>query len=111
MTIENMMEEYKMGIFTGTETLFFFAGALTTLLIVGLIYLQKKYTIKWYSNSLAGIGIFLIIFTLLWSVSSIQEGEPQAANMGLLVFGVPALLIFGITRKLISKDSKLVKKA
>ena len=71
--------------------------------------MQKKYTMKWYSNTLAGIGIFLIIFTLLWSVSSVLEGEPQAANMGLLVFGIPSLLLFGATQRLVNKDSKKAK--
>ena len=100
-----------MGIFTGIEIVFFFAGVLSTLLTVGLIYMQKRYVVKWYSNILAGIGIFLIVFTLLWSVSSVLEGEPQAANMGLLVFGVPALLLLGVSRRLISKDSKIIKNA
>ena len=97
-----------MGIFTGIEVLFFWSGVISTLLVLGLVYLSKKYTFNWYSWVLSGLGAFLIIFTLLWSVSSVLEGEPQAANMGLLVFGTPVLILFGITQRLVRKDSGLV---
>lgn len=90
-----------MGIFNGIEILFFALGVISTLLILVLIYMNKKYTFKWYSWVLSILGIFLIVFTIGWSVSSILEGETQAANMGLLAFGLPALIILGITRKLV----------
>jgi hypothetical protein len=88
-----------MGIFTGSEMLFFFLGSLTTLLVGGLLYLQRIYDVRWFGNILAGTGIFLLVFTIAWSVSSVLEGEPQAANMGLLIFGMPALLLMALSRR------------
>lgn len=92
-----------MGIFAGIEVLFYFLGVMTLLLIFGLIRLNKKYTFQWFTWVLAITAVFLFVFTIAWSASSILEGEPRAANMGLLVFGAPVLIIFGITKRLLTK--------
>jgi multisubunit Na+/H+ antiporter MnhG subunit len=92
-----------MGIFSGIEILFFVLGAMTVLLIFGLIRMKKTYTMDWKAVTLAGIGIFLVVFCTAWSVSSVLEGEPQAASMGLLVFGLPVLVVFGVFRRIIKK--------
>lgn len=38
-------------------------------------------------------GGLLLLFSVAWSVSSVFEGEPRSASMGMLIFGVPALLL------------------
>ncbi len=98
------MEVYKMGVFTGIEILFFIMGILATLSVQVRIKLNQKYNIAWHIKAIAGTGAFLLIFTLGWSVSSLLEGEIQAANVGLLMFGLPALILFGVTRKLITTN-------
>lgn len=95
-----------MNIFTGIEILFFFLGVMTTLLVLWLIHLHKKHQFNWYLWTLTIIGAFLAVFTVAWSVSSVLEGEPQAANMGILVFGLPVLIIFGVTNRLLIKLKK-----
>jgi hypothetical protein len=92
-----------MGILNGIEGLFFILGGLSILSILGLVYLNKNYILSLWILLLAGLGAFLLIFTIAWSGSSILEGEPQAASMGLLCFGLPVLIIFGICRRLISR--------
>ena len=92
-----------MGIFTGIEVLFFWLGVMSTMLVVWLIQLNKKHHFNWYIWTLTIIGAFLAVFTVAWAVSSVLEGEPQAANMGILVFGLPVLIIFGITHRLLKK--------
>ena len=89
-----------MGIFTGNEMLFILTGVIMTLFIWLLSALNKKYSFRWHTWLLGLCGGFMFVFALLWAVSSILEGEPQAANMGLVIFGVPALLLFGIGFKL-----------
>ena len=101
----------EMGIFNGSEALFYLLGALTLALVFGLIYMHKIYNFKWYATLLAALGIFQTVFTMAWWISSIQEGEPQAGNMGLLAFGVPALLLLGITQRLITKRKAVIKVA
>ena len=92
-----------MGIFDGTETLFFGLGVLTTLLFGGLALLHRVYAIRWFADVMASTGILLLVFSLAWAVSSVLEGEPQAANMGLLVFGLPALLLMGLSRRFMAR--------
>ena len=99
------MEAYNMGVFTGIELLFFFMGILAALSVLAIIKLNQKYNFVWYTWAIAGTGAFLLIFTLGWSVSSLVEGEIQAANMGLLIFGLPALILFGVTRRLITANN------
>jgi len=93
-----------MGIFTGTEILFFILGALTVLLGGGLVYIKKQRNLNWQAMGLAGLGAFLVLFCIAWSVSSVLEGEPQAANMGVLVCGSPVLVIVGILNRMMKKS-------
>ena len=98
----------EMGIFNGSESLFYLLGALTLALVFGLIYMHKIYNFKWYATLLAALGIFQTVFTMAWWISSIQEGEPQAGNMGLLAFGALAMVrrrsrrIWSISRPAVS---------
>ena len=91
-----------MGIFSGIEMLFYALGVLSTLLVIGLVQLNKKYRLQWHVWLTSATGAFLIVFAIAWSVSSVLEGEVQAANMGLLFFGLPALILFGLTKKLLN---------
>lgn len=50
-------------------------------------------------------GGLLLLFTAAWAVSSVFEGEPRSASMGILVFGVPALLLVVLGWRNISKIS------
>ena len=95
-----------MGIFNGVEILFFILGAMTVLLINGIIFLRKRYPLRLSAVLLAGLGSLLLIFTVAWSVSSIIEGETRSAGMGILVFGVQALICFALTRQLVAKEMK-----
>ena len=95
-----------MGVFEGIEILFFVLGALSVLLCGGLVRLRTKFNLKWPAMALAGCGAFLLLFCVAWSASSVLEGEPQAANLGLLVFGTPVLLIFGAIRRMIKKNAE-----
>lgn len=93
-----------MGIFTGTEVLFFALGALSAVLAGGLFYARQRFCLDAKAMVLGGTGAFLLLFCIAWSVSSVLEGEAQAANLGLLVFGSPVLVIFGILNRMIKKQ-------
>ena len=82
-----------------TEWLFFFLGMLTTAGMGGMVYIKLKYAATGRSLALAGTALFLIIFTLAWFGSSIIENEHQAANMGLLFFGLPGILCLALALK------------
>ena len=82
-----------------TEWMFFFLGMLTAAGMGGMAFLKLKYAANGRCLALAGLALFLIIFTLAWSVSSIIENEHQAANMGLLFFGLPGILCLALALK------------
>ncbi len=77
--------------------IFSLMGVLGGLAIFFLGYINVHYHCPWYGNILGVIAAVLIIFTVGWYGSSMVEGESRAANMGLLVFGLPALLLIGLT--------------
>jgi hypothetical protein len=97
---ENTTEAFEMGIFTGNEILFFFTGVLVVGLAVLIVMMNKKRPFKWptWVTSITGGG--MLIFAMNWAISSILEGEAQAANVGLMVFGIPALILIGVTVKM-----------
>jgi len=95
-----------MGIFEGIEVLFFSLGVVTTLAVVGMIYLAQKYKLDWKMYATSITGIFLGIFAIAWSVSSVLEGEPRAASMGMVVFGLPSLAFLGFFRRILLAGNK-----
>ncbi len=95
-----------MDVFTGNEILFLFTGALIVAFAWILTWLRKKYAIRWPALVVAFLGCFQVLFAFQWAVSSILERETQAANMGLLLFGLPGLLLLGIAGKLVRKGAK-----
>ncbi|BAX82197.1 hypothetical protein [Labilibaculum antarcticum] len=90
-------------IFTGIETLFYLLGIITTLFVMGLLKYNKELKFNALSWALLGTGSFLCIFCIAWSVSSVLEGVPRAASMGLVIFGIPSLLFLLLGRKVALK--------
>nr|WP_320119588.1 hypothetical protein [uncultured Marinifilum sp.] len=93
-------------VFTGTETLFYLLGVITTLFILGLIKYNKELKFNALSWALLGTGGFLFIFCIAWSVSAVLEGVPRAASMGLVVFCIPSIFMLLLGRKIAIKKSK-----
>lgn len=93
-----------LNIFTGVEILFFMLGVVTTLSVMGLVLLQKRYQLDWKSWMTLIIGTILLIFSIAWSISSVLEGEPRAASMGLVFFGIPGLIILLLGRRFVAKS-------
>jgi len=87
-------------IFSGIELLFFFLGFLSCLMITGVFQLNKRNRLDWKSWISIGLGAFLLLFCIAWSASSVLEGEPRAASMGMVVFGIPALILLTLGLRL-----------
>ena len=90
-------------IFAGIELLFFMLGVITTLSIIGIVKLYKTYQLDWKSWMTLLIGIFLAVFAIAWAVSSVLEGEPRAASMGVVFFGIPGIIILLLGRRFVVK--------
>lgn len=87
-------------IFTGIEILFFLLGVITTLGIATVVFYNRKFKFNIGAWASIGMGVFLFIFSIAWSVSSILEGEPRASSMGMLVFGIPSIILLILGRRL-----------
>lgn len=94
-----------MGIFNGIEMLFFFLGVITTCGVFGLIHLKQKINAGLPGMALSLIGFMLLVFNIAWSMSSILEKEHQAANMGMIFFGLPAVLFIGLAWKTVLREN------
>ena len=79
--------------------LWFFLGALLVVTIVGLRSWINANNVSLTVAAWLGliVGALLFFFTIAWCVTSIVEGETQAAMMGMLFFGVPAIIVLVLT--------------
>ncbi len=93
-----------MSIFTGSEVLFFFLGALFTLAAGGGVLIARKFALNWQAWTLGVLGTLLALFTVGWSVSSFLEGEPTAGVVGMLLFGFPALVLLILAYRVTPKS-------
>jgi len=92
-------------IFNGIEILFFMLGVITESCIIMAIYYNRKLKFDWSTWLTLGLGLFLLIFCIAWSCSSILEGEPRAASMGMIVFGLPSLILLVLGRRFALKKT------
>ncbi|ADJ26787.1 reductive dehalogenase anchoring protein [Dehalogenimonas lykanthroporepellens BL-DC-9] len=78
-------------------------GLLLGALLIWLIsFLKDKgITMKWYEWVIGLIGVALLLFTIQNYVGSLAELEPTAANMFLLVTGLPAVILLVVTWQLV----------
>lgn len=90
-------------VFTGIEVLFFILGIMTTLFVVGLIKYNSELKFKALTWTALSLGAFLCIFCVAWSVSSVLEGVPRAASMGLVIFGIPSIVLLLLGRRMALK--------
>jgi hypothetical protein len=65
-----------------------------------LVYtLSKKYNLGVIGLGSLTTGLFLILFTVAWSVGSVLEGVPRAASMGIVFFAMPGIILLTFTAK------------
>lgn len=72
--------------------MWFTIGFLVAVLAFGTFKLRKKGA-NWKTFLPGILGVLTFIFGLAWSISSVIEGEPQSAAMGLVFFGAPGILL------------------
>lgn len=87
----------------------FILGAFIILFVWGLTSWKSKTQIRlsWISWLGIIIAALLALFTIAWSITSIIEGETQAAGMGLLIFGILTFVAIALTRKRIIRDNRI----
>ena len=84
----------------------FLLGLVSAGIVYFLYGFSKKQRLDWISWAGLIMGIFSILFSIAWAVGSVLEGEPRAASMGLLMFGLSGIIILTITARFIRSGSK-----
>jgi hypothetical protein len=66
----------------------------------------KDITVKWYEWLIGAIGLLLLLFTIQNFAGSLVELESTAANMFLLVTGLPALILLAVAWQLVARRQR-----
>ena len=75
-------------------------------LAVALWSNNRGVSIKWYDWLIGVIGLLLLLFTVQNFFGSNSELEPTAANLFLLVTGLPAIILMAVAWQLITRRSR-----
>jgi len=67
----------------------------------------QKIRVVWYDWLIGALALVLALLALQNFFGSLEELEPQAAWMLLLMFGVPALLLAGVTGFLVWRQNRV----
>ena len=88
--------------------MWFSLGALAVMIFWGVKSWFGRRQAKLSLLSWSGIvvAVVFILFTLAWFFTSLVENEIQAARAGLIVFGGMSLVLFGLARYLVARDTK-----
>ena len=78
-------------------------GLVLGALLIWLVSFMKSkgMAFRWYEWIIGIIGLALLLFTIQNYFGSQAELEPKAANMFLLVTGLPAVIFLAITWQLV----------
>jgi hypothetical protein len=76
-------------------------GVLTGFAAYASFLLSRKYSLSWLSLAGLGAGVVLVLFSVAWSVGAVLEGVPRAGSMGMLLFGLPGIVVLTLTGRLI----------
>ena len=80
-------------------------GALTGGVLYGMYLFSEKFVLNWLSWFGLGVGTGLILFSIAWGVGAVLEGVPRAGSMGILLFGLPGLIVLTLTiRHILSQE-------
>jgi hypothetical protein len=66
----------------------------------------KDVAVKWYEWLIGALGLVLLLFTIQNFVGSIAEIESTAANMFLLVTGLPAIILMAVSWQLVARRQR-----
>jgi hypothetical protein len=77
-------------------------GAISCTIVYGLYVLSQKQRLSWLDWTGLVLGAILILFAIAWSVGAVLEGVPRAGSMGMLLFGLPGIVITTLTLRFVS---------
>jgi uncharacterized membrane protein len=85
------------------------AIAAAFLFLMAGFFKSKGHTVKWYAWLTGIIGVVLVLFTAQNYFGSQAEFWPKAANLFLVIGGLPALIFLVVTWQLIVRSKQTAK--
>lgn len=89
--------------------MWFIIGVAVGLLLLWVV-MSKKIQMRWYEWLIGIVGLALLLFTVLVTTTSYAEDEPKAAQMFMLVMGIPSVVLMVLAWQL-SVRHKVAEKA
>jgi hypothetical protein len=76
--------------------------------VLGLVLWMRgrNIAVKWYEWLIGALGLVLLLFTIQNFFGSLAELESTAANMFLLVTGLPALILLAVAWQLVARRQR-----
>ena len=76
--------------------------------ILGLVIWMRSRNIdiKWYEGLIGALGLVLLFFTIQNFAGSLAELESTAANMFLLISGLPAIILLAVAWQLVARRQR-----
>jgi len=83
-------------------------GLIAGAAVLGLVLWMrgKDVSVKWYEWLIGAIGLLLLLFTIQNYAGSLAELESTAANMFLLVSGLPAIILLAVSWQLVARRQR-----
>ena len=83
-------------------------GLIAGAAVLGLVlWLRgRDVAVKWYEWLIGAIGLVLLLFTIQNFAGSLAELEGTAANMFLLVSGLPAIILLAVSWQLVARRQR-----
>jgi len=88
----------------------FLLGFVSAGVVYFLYELSRKERLDWISWAGLILGIFAVLFGIAWAVGSVLEGEPRAASMGILMFGLSGIILLTLTARFIAAKKRTLRK-
>jgi hypothetical protein len=87
----------------------YFLGVLTGGALYCAYVLANRFKLNWLLLSGVGTGAGLLLFSIAWGVGAVLEGVPRAGSMGILLFGLPGLILLTVTLRHILSQKEVVR--
>ncbi len=71
----------------------FALGVLSLTAGVAVWKLSRRYRLTWIALSGLVPGVVLVLFSIAWGMGAVLEGVPRAGSMGILLFGLPGIVL------------------
>ncbi len=87
----------------------FILGFLSTGSVIFYRELSKRYHLNWILLCSYGTGVVLVLFSIAWAVGAVLEGVPRAGSMGMMLFGLPGIVVLTWTGRVIVAQKEKIQ--